>query len=153
MTISTSTKFKELILGTNSFADIFNGGRIVLYGGTQPLTANDAVLVPAIAEISAGGMVWAPGGGAAGLIYIVVGEWATKDTAQTWKMRGIIDGTPTWFRIYAAAEDIGSLSYSYARIDGSVSDTAGTDLTIPSTTIEAGSWLDIQQFIFTILPI
>lgn len=154
MSITVSTKFKELILGANSFADIFNGGRILLYDGAQPATADAAVLTPAIAEITAGGQVWAPGGNSAGgLQYEIAGQWVTKATAQVWKLNTLNSGTPTWFRIFSSADDSNALSYSYARIDGAVSDTPATELVIPNVSLVQGNRLDIQQFLFTILPL
>lgn len=154
MSITVSTKFKELILGPNSFGDIFDGGRILLYDGVQPANADMAALTPAIAEITTNGLAWAPGGNSSGgLQYELAGQWVTKATAQVWKLNALSSGTPTWFRIFSSADDNNALSYSYARIDGAVSDTPATELVLPNVSLVQGNRLDIQQFLFTILPL
>ena len=152
--ITVSTKFKELILGPNSFASIFNGGRILLYTGARPANADAAAVSPPLAEITAGGVAWAPGGGSAGGVqFEQSGQWILKNPAQPWKLHALASGVPTWFRLYGPADDPGSLSYSYPRVDGDVSDLPSADMVLPNVSLTENAWLDVQQFLFTLLPI
>jgi hypothetical protein len=152
MSITVSTKFKELILGPNSFSDIFNGGRILLYSGEQPAHADLAVLVPAIAEITTNGTVWTPGG-PGGLTYSQSGMWILKNPSVNWKLKCINSGTPTWFRIVGPDVDDGVGSVNLPRVDGAVSDNDTAEFVLPTVSLEVGQVLSIQQFLYTIPPI
>ena len=151
MSITVSTKFKELILGPNSFADIFNGGRILVYGGLQPDHADLPVLTPVLAEITTNGTAWTPYG-PGGLTYSQSGMWILKDPGLTWKLKASNAGTATWFRIVGPELDDDSGSTLYPRIDGAVGDAAPAELVLPTVEVAPGTVLDIQQFLYTIPP-
>lgn len=149
MTVMVSTRFKELILGPNSFESIFNGGRIVLYTGNKPATPDMPVDGVAVGEVSLNGTPWAPGGASGGLLFQRTGVWISKPPAATWLLRGIDTGAATWFRLYAAAADAGGLSYAHARIDGQM----GVDFMLPSYTLLPDTAVQIQQFLLTLPPV
>lgn len=149
MTLQVSTRFKELLLGPHSFEDIFNGGRIVLYTGTQPNSADLPVDGVAVGEVSLNGTPWAPGGASGGLLFERTGVWLSKPAAATWLLRGLDTGAATWFRLYAAAADAGGLSYANARIDGAMVE----DFVLPAYTLVPATSVHIQQFLLTIPPV
>lgn len=148
MTLQASTRFKERLLGPESFEGIFNGGRIVLYTGTKPTTADMPVNGVAVGEVSLNGVPWSPGG-AGGLLFNRSGAWMSKPVDALWRLRGLTTGAATWFRLYAAAEDPGGLSYSHARIDGDMV----TDFILPSYTLLPDTSILVQQFLLTLPPV
>lgn len=150
--ITVSTKFKELILGPNSFASIFNGGRILVYGGEQPAHADLAVLTPVLAEITTNGTAWAPYG-PGGLTFALDGMWVYKNPSVSWKLKCVNSGVATWFRLVGPAVDDGAGSTTHPRIDGSVSAEPPAELVLPSTTLEVGQVWAVPQFLYTIPPI
>lgn len=149
MTLKASTRFKELILGPNSFETIFNGGRIVLYTGTQPTSPDMPIDGVAVGEVSLNGTPWGPGGASGGLTFERHGVWAAKPPAAAWVLRGLDTGAATWFRLYAGPADAGGLSYAHARLDGAM----GTDFVLPSYTITPATSVHIQQFLLTLPPV
>jgi hypothetical protein len=150
--IQVSTKFKELILGANSFESIFNGGRILVYSGSKPSTADMPASGTLLGQITADGETWFPDGVAGGLTFSRSSVYAMKLAAQPWKLVKSAAGTAGWFRLVGPVEDPGGLSYSHPRIDGSVG-VSGTDLVLQSTNFIPGGIVPIDQFYYTILPI
>lgn len=154
MAIQVSTKFKERILGPESFPQIFNGGCIRVYSGAQPVTADAAATGTLLATVSNDGIAWTPGATGAGLVFVASGPWVTKDPARTWKMLGSAVGTAGWFRLVGPVADPGTLSYSVPRIDGSIGVAgSGAELVLSTTAVSVGSTLEIQQFAYTIPPV
>lgn len=152
MSITVSTKFKELILGSSSFIDIFDGGRILVFGGTRPANPDLANVEPALAEITTNGIAWTPYG-PGGLTYIQSGAWILKNPAVSWKIKCANSGVASWFRIVGPETDDGSASVVLPRIDGSVGADGAYELVLPSVNLEAGSVLAIPQFFYTIPPL
>lgn len=149
MTLKASTRFKERLLGPDSFESIFNGGRIVLYTGAQPASADLPVDGVAVGEVSLNGVPWAPGGASGGLVFERTGVWVTKPADATWLLRGLDTGAATWFRLYAAAADSGGLSYAHPRLDGAM----GVDFILPAYTLLPSSAIVLQQFLLTLPPV
>lgn len=140
-----STKFKELILGASSFASIFNNGRILVYSGTQPASANYAPDGTLLAEISTNAIPWDVGGaGGGGLLFAQSGAYVLADS--TWRMRVIASGTAGWFRLYGPAEDADELSYALPRIDGAI----GSELLLETAALTSGQNIPVQQFTYTL---
>lgn len=140
-----STKFKELILGASSFASIFNNGRILVYSGAQPASANAPAQGAILAEISTNGTPWNEGGaGGGGLLFAQSGAFVIADSA--WRMRVVASGTAGWFRLYAPAADPDALSYAHPRIDGAI----GSELILASNVLAAGQSIPVHQFTYTI---
>lgn len=153
MSITVSTKFKELILGANSFASIFGGGRILLYSGTRPATADASAGGSPVARVTNAGLVWAPAD-VSGLQFEQSGAWISKSVAQDWKLVGLENSTFTWFRLYGGSElDTGADSLDYPRLDGDASDIASADFVLPSITVSTGQILSVQQFLYSLSPL
>lgn len=146
--IKLSTQFKESILGANSFASIFEQGRILVYDGAQPESADAAVTGTLLGQITSGGLPWAANGSAGGLSFTQIGAWISKNEAQNWKFVASAAGTPGWFRLVGKAQDDGFLSYNAPRIDGAI----GSDMVLAVTTTSVGTNLPVQQFLFTFPP-
>lgn len=140
-----STKFKELILGANSFDSIFNNGRILVYSGEQPTSANYPPKGVRLAEISTNGTPWdVNGAGGGGLLFQQVGAFVVANSP--WRMRVLTAGTAGWFRLYGPAADPNELSYAHPRIDGAI----GSELILEDPVLVAGQSVPIQQFTYTL---
>lgn len=153
MTIRVSSKFKELLLGPNSFESIFNGGRIVIFSGVQPASADYPIVGTPLADITVNGALWTPNGSPAGLNFVRDGVWATNDPSQFWQLTGAANGTAGWFRLFSKVADTGDYSFETARIDGSVGTTAAFDLRLPTTAITTSYTIPVQQFLFSFPPV
>lgn len=153
MTARVSSKFKELILGPNSFESIFNGGRIVVYSGAQPASADYAASGTALATITTAGDAWAPNGSAGGLVFTRDGVIVSCATSPGWRMVVSVAGTAGWFRLYGKAEDAGFTSSSAPRVDGAIGTGGLVELVLESTALTAGQNSAVSSFIFTIPPL
>jgi hypothetical protein len=145
VTLQVSTKFKELILGPTSFADIFAYGKIRVYSGVQPASADLAPTGTLLAEVTEDGA----GGG---LIFTQFGPYVVKSLSQDWRMLVSVSGLAGWFRLVGAAADTGEPTYFLPRIDGSIGES-GADFTVAESTLTAGQSIAVQQFSYTIPPI
>lgn len=152
MTINVSTKFKERILGAESFPTIFNGGRILIYSGGQPLSADHAITGTYLGQVTEQGQAWTAGGSAGGLNFILSGVWAAHDPAQAWRLIPSVAGTAGWFRLVGKLADAGDYSFAAPRIDGSIGTGGVVDMKIPSVTLTVGLAVPIQQFLFSFPP-
>lgn len=151
MTARMSTNFKQRLLGGESFADIFGGGRICIYSGEQPATADAAVTGTRLAQVTENGAPWGAGG-IAGLRFAVSGEYVVKDPNQLWKLVGEAPGTAGWFRLHGPGADPGDLSYSAPRLDGTVGVAGGVELRVESIGITNTTFATLQQFLFSFFP-
>lgn len=152
MTVQVSTKFKELILDGNSFKSIFDQGRVLVYTGAQPVSADHPVQGTLLGQITLDGQPWVANGSDGGLVWERYGAWMGKPEAATWRLEVTTGGTAGWFRIVGPAVDNGGLSYSSPRIDGAVGNS-GSDFYIVTPTLVANQSHVVQQFNFTFPPV
>lgn len=151
MTINVSTKFKEEILGPKSFTSIFDGGRIKIFSGAQPATADHPEQGDYLGEVTVGGLPWSVGG-ENGLHFALTGGWIANDPSELWQLVASADGTAGWFRLVGRLGDDGGHSLAAPRIDGSVGVVAA-DFKLPSTDLTVGYAVPVQQFLFTLPPV
>ena len=152
MTLQVSTKYKELILGPTSFAQIFDQGYIALFTGIQPPSADHPITGTYLGDITTSGMPWVAGSSAGGLHFEQSGPWISKRSSDAWRLTVFNAGTAGWFRLFARGADDGSLSYNAPRIDGSVG-LSSTNLVLSSTVLAVGPSHYIQQWLYTIPPV
>lgn len=153
MTLRVSTKFKELLIGPTAFESIFNGGRILVYSGTQPVNADLAAEGTLLGQITNEGQAWTPGGSAGGLQFSRSGAWVTQGVGQDWRLVVSASGTAGWFRLVGPDNDAGGTTYAVPRIDGVVGSNGATELTLDSTALTAGQSITVQQFLYTLPPL
>lgn len=153
MTLRVSTKFKELILGPTAFETVFNGGRILVYSGSQPANADFAATGTLLGQITNEGQAWTAGGSAGGIEFARSGAWVTQAAAQSWRLVVTASGTAGWFRLVGKNADSGGASYAAPRIDGAIGTNGATELTLESTTLTAGQNIAVQQFLYTLPPL
>lgn len=153
MTVQVSSKFKELILGSSTFESIFNGGRILIFSGAPPVSADNPTQGTLLAQITNEGQAWAPNGSAAGLRFVRSGVWASNDPGQTWQLVASVVGGAGWFRLVGPAIDNNDLSFAAPRIDGTIGTTSASDMKLTTTSMTVGFTLPIQQFLFSFPPV
>jgi hypothetical protein len=124
MAIKNSTGLRNAMLATGSAKAALDGGRINIYAGAAPATADDAVggatLLCAITLNSTG----------TGILFdtAAVNGVLAKKPSETWSGSIVATGTATWYRHVAAADD-GTLSTTAPRLQGTVA-LIGADLNI-----------------------
>jgi len=122
MAIKTSTGLRNAMLATGSAKAALDGGRINIYAGAAPATADAAVggatLLCAITLNSTG----------TGILFdtAAVNGVLAKKPSETWSGVTAATGTATWYRHVAAADD-GTLSTTAPRIQGTLA-LIGADL-------------------------
>lgn len=142
-----STGFKTALFGPQSFAQIFAGGQIRVYGSPRPLSANDAETAVPFA------LIQVQGGGDPSLVFVQAGSNVIKPPAAPWALLASAPGTAVWWRLVGAG-DLGGASMTAPRIDGDIGTTAlPNDMTLSNTVFTAGSMLPIDSFLYTIPPL
>ena len=143
MAIKTSTGLRNAMLATGSAKAALDGGRINIYAGAAPATADDAVggatLLCAITLNSTG----------TGILFdtAAVNGVLAKKPSETWSGAIASTGTATWYRHVAAADD-GTLSTTAPRIQGTVA-LIGADLNIDPNFI-SGQTKVIEHYVIAL---
>lgn len=153
MTVRVSSGFKKAILGPTAFEGIFNGGRILVFTGAQPASADMAQQGTLVGEISEDGLPWLAYGAQGGLRFVRSDTFAAKDPAQAWRLRGLANGTAGWGRLMAKAPDDGEESVIAPRIDFSIGGAGPVDFVFANPVIATGANVLIQQFLYSITPL
>ena len=153
MTLIVSTNFKEQILGPTAFETIFNGGRILIFSGPQPVSADYPQQGTLLGQITANGDAWVANNVAGGLLFDRNGPWVSKSATQTWRLKVDTSGVAGWFRLVGKSVDNGAGSIAAPRIDGKVGSGGLVELTLGSTSLVAGQNIPVQQFLYSIPPI
>lgn len=148
MALRVSTAFKAALLGGTAFAEIFRRGRILVYSGLQPTSADQPPTGTLLGQITNNGDAWVPGNGA-GLLFSTAGAYVTADSTQQWKLAVSATGTAGWFRLVAGGTDDGYLSVHAPRIDGTVGVSFG-ELILPTVLLVNGQKINIHSFTYTI---
>lgn len=112
---------------------------LVIFGGTQPATANDAEGSSPLAVITLSSGPFTGGISTNGLNFgDPVGGLLSKASGETWSGLGLAAAgtgtTATWYRIYANAYVTGA-STTAVRYDGAISTASTAELQMTNTTI------------------
>lgn len=154
MALNISTGLKRQLMHRASFADALNGGCILVFSGTQPDTADDAVPGGSVltGRITANGGAWTAGLPANGLRYELVGNYAIREYGQQWRLKGLTNGPAAWFRAVGNAYDAGAGSVELCRIDGACYPLADphAGLILPSLNLTTSYDRVIEGFQFTL---
>lgn len=143
MAIKTSTGLRNAMLATGSAKAALDGGRINIYAGAAPATADDAVggatLLCAITLNSTG----------TGILFdtAAVNGVLAKKPSETWSGAIAATGTAAWYRHVAAADD-GTLSTTAPRLQGTVA-LIGADLNIDPNFI-SGQTKVIEHYVIAL---
>lgn len=144
MAFKVSTGLRNHLMDTGSAFDALNGGRIKIYSGTVPSSADaaisgDSTLLVTIDDVGGGLQFEATAADGALL----------KDSGQTWQGTNAATGAATYYRFVAPA-DVGNLSTTAVRVQGNVG-LAGQELNISNVNLTSGNPQVIDYFAL-ILP-
>jgi hypothetical protein len=141
MALRLSTGARNGLAGSKGFEELFNGGFIGLFSGSQPASADNAEGGGLLATISSssgtGGIILGTAGG--GII--------TKDASVMSGTCGT-GGVAGWFRLYDSNKTTGS-SGTAVRMDGNFG-VSGSDMVAANTTLVAGATTTIDEFSLTV---
>lgn len=136
-----SKGLRNQMMDTGSFKSIMDGGFLHIYGGSAPANVEDALggATPLVT-------ITVDGDGVTGLNFDTAAADGIigKAPAETWQGTIAADGTATWFRFVAAADD-GAQSDTQPRIQGTVA-TAGADLNLADVALVNGNTQVINSF-------
>lgn len=139
MALTLSTGCVKKLMDTGSFISVFNLGKINIYSGTKPTSANDVpngtLLVSVTNNGTATGITWETA---------ATGGVASKKISETWSGTIASTGTAGWFRLFVLAEDPSTSSTSLARVDGTIS-TSGADMNLGSLSLTASAPFVLTQ--------
>lgn len=150
MAVRLSTGFRDLILGTDAFADIFDYGVIFVYTGVQPASADQAVTGTLLGRITVDGEPFEFGSEDNGLRFGTPEAGIISKRSAVWQMVGLANGTVGWGRLMGNALDDLAESTTLPRIDFSIGGSSA-DLQLNNTSIATGARTTIDQFRYRIL--
>ena len=133
-----------------SLKDVMKDGKLLIYSGSQPSNADDAIAGTLLITITVDAGAFVAGAFDNGLEFEndpLSGE-LEKASGETWQGLAVASGTAGWFRFVANAADAGVSSTILARIDGTVG-ISGADLNIANTSIVSGRTYTIDSFKLT----
>lgn len=140
MALKTSTGLRNGVLSDGSLKSRLDGGRINIYAGMPPATADDAVggatLLCTITLNSTGAGINFDTAAAGGVLQKAPGE--------VWSGVNVTGGVAAWYRHVAAGDD-GALSTTAPRVQGLVG-VAGADLNLSSVSLVAGATQTIDYY-------
>jgi len=143
--IRLSSGLRRSMITSHGLQAMMNYGRIYLYTGQQPASANDAPSGTLLGYISNNGDAPVPGTTTGGLILVQGFDAGTLEKFGTWTLKGIAQGTVGWWRFVWNASDSGSVSQTNPRIDGSYGDS----FVMSDPFISVGQSTDIASFIIS----
>lgn len=140
MAIKASTGLRNGALATGSVKSLLDGGRIDIYAGAAPATADAAVgaatLLCAITLNSTGTGINFDTAAAGGVLQKAPGEvWSGVNAAS---------GVAAWYRHVAAADD-GTESLTAPRVQGTIN-VSGADLNLSSVSLAAGATQTVDYY-------
>ena len=140
MGLKASTGLRNAVLGSNSLRTVMAGGRINIYAGTEPATADDAVggatLLCVISNNSTGTGINFDTAAVAGIL--------SKAPAEVWSGINAATGTATWYR-HVAVGDTGASSTTQPRIQGSIN-AAGGDMVLSNPALTSGATQTLDYY-------
>ena len=135
-----STRFRSLILGPSSFESIFNGGKIEIYSGVQPASADLPASGLMLAEINAPG----------GLQFARADHYATNTPTQVWTLDGSNTGVAAWARLRRAVDDGAYIDCAIGPDDESPGDF---QMRLPTLSITPGTSIIVSTWWFLLPPL
>ena len=136
-----STGLRNGMLATSSFKTLVDGGRLYLYAGTEPATADAAIgsatLLATLTESGDGTTGLTFGTASAGVI--------SKAAAEVWSTTSITTGGVAAFWRLQASDDAGDASTSAVRVQGSIGGV-DADMLLGNTTLVSGEPFSLSYF-------
>lgn len=132
MAIKASTGLRNALMVTGSLKDTLDGGKIRIFGGTAPATADEAESGTLLVELTLNSE-------GTGLSFESTATNGTlvKDPAEVWSGTNVGTGTATYYR-FVAAGDTGAASGTDARVQGTVG-ISGADMNLSNINLVSGA--------------
>lgn len=140
MAFKHSTGLRNGMMGSQGFKALMDGGRVRIYAGTEPATA-DAALGGAtlLNELTVNG------DGSTNLTFAAPANAViTKASGEVWSGTSVATGVATFFR-YVKPADAGGASTTDLRIQGTVA-ALGADMNLSSTSFTSGTPFTLNYF-------
>ncbi|MGB4467579.1 MAG: hypothetical protein WBI41_05950 [Azovibrio sp.] len=139
MAIKTSTGLRNKMLDTGSTSTILNGGKVRIFAGVVPDTADAAETGTLLCELTVNST-------GTGLTFAAAasGGVITKEPSEVWSGVNVATGTATYYRHVATGDD-GTLSSDQARVQGTVG-VAGADMNLSNTALVAGATQTLDYY-------
>jgi len=134
-----------------SLSDVMRNGVINVYSGSQPATADAAVVGTLLVKLTVSSGAFVAGAEGSGLEFDAAALGViSKCSEEVWSGLGLAAGTASWFRFVANPADPGTADsgYAYPRIDGTVG-VSGADCTISNTQIVVDAPYTMDTFTLT----
>lgn len=146
--IHFSTQLSNALLASGSLKSLIDTGKIYIYSGPVPATADDAIdgSCVLLVTVSNGGTgVTFDGTPANGVL--------KKTTSETWSETIGTSGTASFYRLCVGSDDgsAASTTGNY-RVQGTIGTDASFDLVVPSTTLTSGNTQSIDTYQLYITP-
>lgn len=126
---------------------MMNYGRIYVYSGEQPESADKAPTGTLLGYVSQNGDPPVPGTITGGLIMVQSFDAGALEKHGTWRLKGVANGTVGWWRmVWNAADPLTDSDY-HPRIDGA----HGDSFVLPSNDIGPATDMEIGSF-YLLLP-
>lgn len=137
MPLRLSSGLVKKMIDTSPIRTLMTGGKILVFPGAQPATADDAAVVTAILTITP---ITYENDGTGGILKQTVGaDWTGTVSA---------DGTAGWFRLCESADAGTGASTTLARMDGTIA-TSGGQMNLASLTFVNGAPFTITDAVIT----
>lgn len=144
MAFRLSTGLRTGMLGTGGFTTFMNGGKIEIYTGTQPTSA-DYIETAGATKLC---VVTKDSSAGEGLVFGTAAAGVVPKSADTWSGIVLATGVAGWFRFYGTAGTYGSSS-SEVRFDGNIG-VSGANLNLSHTNLAKDSTLTLTTFNVTL---
>jgi hypothetical protein len=121
--IKLSTGFRKALCVSSPIVPLMNGGTILVYGGTIPNSPDNPPATDLLGQVTTDGLTFTPNEVPTPSGLQVV--WASPGFViknSHWILRGVANGTATWFRWCWRNEDSQEESQYFPRLDGTVGD-------------------------------
>jgi hypothetical protein len=144
MALRLSTGARNGLASTKGLKDIFNGGVLDIYTGSQPADSDYAETGSKLVRITIGSGT----GGTAGVTFGTAAAGQIPKSADVWSGLITVAGVAGYFRLYGTGGTSGS-SATQERIDGNVG-LSGSDLVLANSTLALNATLTVDTFTLVI---
>lgn len=145
-----ATGVRTGLAGTSGLKELFDGGTIDIYTGSQPASSDYAETGSKLVTVSLNSTTAGLSGmsGTAGITFGTMGSGQLPKSSDVWSGLIGVAGVAGWFRLYGTASTSGTSSTA-RRLDGNVG-VSGSDLVLANTSLVAGATLTIDTFTLTV---
>lgn len=146
MAIRISSGLRAGMMTVYGFQALMEYGRIDIYTGDPPSSADQPPTGLRVAQITNAGVDFVQGSTQGGL-RLVSDVRGSVTKSGSWVLRGVATGTAGWFRFKWNARDYNDFSEIIPRIDGRI----GEDLFLPTTNMAPHVSFELSDFRLTLL--